>query len=241
MAPSAPILAERRQGYHPSQLFVGGGGRRQLSSGGPSLCLLWADVAPEPGYASDVHRLVEFSRWPYEMPFWVWDRQARPGEHWLLCNSQPVGPGCDPESILTVYGTCTFDQDPGDLVFPTCPRWWTERSKLETSSSARRTVDLWCALERLKSTYWLSREMGAVGEVSSVFSLTSQEVTMEMIMVLWIQNYNSEQEISCLRRQNTEEQQRSCHEKCLLGLRWTNLATWGLNAWSLSTFPKHQC
>jgi hypothetical protein len=39
-------------------------------------------------------------------------------------------------------------------------------------------------LERIKSTNWLSWEMGAVGEGSSVFSLTSQEVTMEMIMVL---------------------------------------------------------
>lgn len=59
-----------------------------------------------------------------------------------------------------------------------------ENSELETSSSALGPVNLWCALERLKSTYWLSREMGALGEVSSVFSLTSQEVTMEMIMVL---------------------------------------------------------
>lgn len=55
---------------------------------------------------------------------------------------------------------------------------------MKISFPALEIVNRWFTLERIKSTYDFSWEIGAVGEVNNVFSVTSQEVTMEMIMVL---------------------------------------------------------
>jgi hypothetical protein len=80
-------------------------------------------------------------------------------------------------------------------------RWDFE---LKTSSPALEIVNLWFTLERIKSI-WFQLGNWHCGRSQCVFSVTSQEVTMEMIMVLWIQNYNYEWEISCLRRENADE------------------------------------
>lgn len=81
----------------------------------------------------------------------------------------------------------------------------------KTLSPELLIVNLLFALERIKPGYdfWLGNE--SCKKVSGVLSVTSQEVTMEMIMVLWIQNYNLEWEVSCQRRQDAEDWQ-SRHE-----------------------------
>lgn len=134
-----PGFAEWRQRYHPPRLFVWG--VIEVLVDPHCVCFELALVPCQAMYASDMHRLIEFSQWPYEMPFHFWDGQTRPGEHWLLCNSQPVEPGSEPKLILTISGICSFDQDPGHSVFPTCLQWWMESVELETSSWALGTVN----------------------------------------------------------------------------------------------------